>query len=377
MPSPATPPLLSLCMIVRNERATLATCLASVRDLVDEMIVVDTGSDDGTPEIARQHGAQVIPLVWDKDFARARNRSLEAARGRWILVLDADEYLVDRDKQAIRALLAQHTPAEGAPQRAFTLVQKSTSDGGRTGMLVSIIRLFPNRPDIRFSWPIHEQVNTALERAKVPVETTDIVFLHTGYSDPARNLQKQRRNGEILAAQIASGVDVTPLTHFLLAGCHLDLGEFDAALHRYEETRRLALARSDTEMAHATTIRIAGCLAKLGRFAEIPPLVADGEPPLTHPQFLNLRALAETKLGRADAGCAWRERVLACADHPRIPACNVVHEKIAALQALGEYWYHRGAKPRALALLRLAVSLQKEPHDLTPADLTRLYAETP
>lgn len=369
-------PLLSLCMIVRNERAHLATCLQSVRDLVDEMIVVDTGSTDGTQDVARAHGAQLIQSTWENDFSRARNRSLEAARGRWILVLDADEYLVERDKQALRALLRTHTPAGDAPpNRAFGLVQKSTSDGGRTGMLVNIIRLFPNRPEIRYAWPIHEQVATALERARVPVENSDVVILHTGYSDPARNLQKQRRNREILAAQIASGVDVTPLTHFLLAGCHLDLGEFAIALECYEETRRVALARGDAEVADAAVVRIAGCLAKLGRFAEIAALAPDNAAAWLHPEMMNLRAQAEARLGRVREACAWRERVLACVNQPRIPACNIAQEKVAALQALAEHSHQAGAKPRALALLRAAVAVQKEGQDFTPADLARIYAE--
>lgn len=363
-------------MIVRNERAHLATCLGSVRDLVDEIIVVDTGSTDGTQEIAGQHGAQLIQTTWENDFSRARNRSLEAARGRWILVLDADEYLVERDKQALRSLLSQHTPADGAPNRAFGLIQKSTSDGGRTGMLVNIIRLFPNRPEIRYAWPIHEQVATALERARVPVDASDVVILHTGYSDPARNLQKQRRNREILSAQIISGVDVTPLTYFLRAGCDLDLGEFETALASYRETRRVALARGDAEVAAAATVRVAGCLAKLMRWSEIAGLATEGEAPLSHPEFLNLRAQAESMLGRPQEARAWRERVLGCADQPRIPACNVIQEKTAALQALGESWYHSGAKNRGIALLRTAIAVQKEGRDFGPADLARCYAET-
>lgn len=363
-------------MIVRNERAHLATCLDSVRDLVDEIVVVDTGSTDGTQEIARQHGAQLIQGTWENDFSRARNRSLEAARGRWILVLDADEYLVESDKRKLRSLLSQHTPEEGAPNRAFGLIQKSTSDGGRTGMLVSIVRLFPNRPDIRYAWPIHEQVATALDRARVPLEASDVVILHTGYSDAARNLLKQRRNREILAAQIAAGADVTPLTYFLRAGCDLDLGEFETALASYQETRRVAQMRGDPEIAAAATVRIAGCLAKLARWSEIAGLATEGDAPLSHPEFLNLRAQAETMLGRPAEARAWRERVLGCADRPRIPACNVIQEKTAALQALGESWYQSGAKHRGITLLRTAVAVQKEGRDFGPADLARSYAET-
>lgn len=370
MSSPSTTPLLSLCTIVRNERDLLERCLASVRDLVDEAVVVDTGSTDGTQDIARAHGAHLIQTAWENDFALARNRSLEAARGRWILVLDADEYLLAPEKAALRALLRQHTPADGAtPRRAFGLIQKSTADGGRTGMLVNIIRLFPNRPDVRYAWPVHEQVALTLERARIPVENTGIVILHTGYSDPARNREKQRRNRAILAAQLAAGRDVTPLTHFLHAGCHLDLGETSSALEHYREAQRVALAAGDRELAAASAVRIASCLARLERFADLLALAADD----THPELLNLRALAAEKLGRPDEARAWRERILGCADLPRLPACNLAVEKIAALKALGEYWFRHDRKDRAVALLRAAVALQNEGQDFTPADLARCY----
>ena len=374
--SPAAPPLLSLCMIVRNEREHLARCLASVRGLVDDIVVVDTGSTDGTQDVAREHGARLIPATWENDFSRARNLSLAEARGRWILVLDADEFLPEPEPAALRALLLAHTPPAGDPHRAFGLIQKNTSDGGRSGMLVNIIRLFPNRPDVRYAWPVHEQVATSLARAGIPIEDTGIAFLHTGYSDPSRNRAKQQRNRDILAAQIASGRDVVPLTHFLLAGCHLDLGDAAAALEGYREAHRLALTAGDREMSAGAAVRLASCLARLERFADIPAVAVD-ETAVPHPEMLNLRALAEEKLGRADAAAALRERVLGCADRARIPPCNVANEKIAALKALGAHWFQNGRKARAVALLRAAVALQNEARDFGPVELAQCYRENP
>jgi tetratricopeptide (TPR) repeat protein len=91
---PPTKTVLSLCMIVKNERHNLPRCLASVKPYVDEMIVVDTGSEDGTPEIASEYGAKVSYFEWCNDFAAARNYAISQASGDWILVLDADEELV-------------------------------------------------------------------------------------------------------------------------------------------------------------------------------------------------------------------------------------------------------------------------------------------
>lgn len=85
---------LSLCMIVKNEKENLPRCLASAKPYVQEMIVVDTGSDDGTPEIAANYGAKVSSFEWCDDFAAARNYAISQASGDWILVLDADEELI-------------------------------------------------------------------------------------------------------------------------------------------------------------------------------------------------------------------------------------------------------------------------------------------
>ena len=82
---------LTLCMIVRNEADMIERCLGSVDGIVDEMIIVDTGSTDGTVALCESFGATVFPFVWQEDFAGARNDALEKATGDWILVLDADD----------------------------------------------------------------------------------------------------------------------------------------------------------------------------------------------------------------------------------------------------------------------------------------------
>src|SRR5579885_2980294 len=97
---------LSLTMIVKNEAAALGRCLASVRDIVDEIIVVDTGSSDNTKEIARQYEAKVFDFPWCDNFASARNESIRHATGQWLLWLDADEYFDDANRQRLQNLLA-------------------------------------------------------------------------------------------------------------------------------------------------------------------------------------------------------------------------------------------------------------------------------
>ncbi len=93
---------ISLTMIDKNEAATLDRCLPSVQDLVDEIIVVDTDSTDATQDIARQHGARLFDRPWPDSFAAARNESLRHANGQWLLLLDADEYFEDANRDKLR-----------------------------------------------------------------------------------------------------------------------------------------------------------------------------------------------------------------------------------------------------------------------------------
>ncbi len=87
--------LISVCMIVRDEAERLPRCFTAADPIVDQWIVLDTGSTDGTQDIIRAHGATLLEDPWRDDFAYSRNLSLEPATGEWILILDADDVLED------------------------------------------------------------------------------------------------------------------------------------------------------------------------------------------------------------------------------------------------------------------------------------------
>src|SRR3989338_8295195 len=98
-------PSISLCMIVKNEADFLEQCLNSVKEIADEIIIVDTGSTDRTKEIAKKFNAKVIEHKWNNNFSEARNISLEHATKEWILVLDADEAISREDLPKIKILI--------------------------------------------------------------------------------------------------------------------------------------------------------------------------------------------------------------------------------------------------------------------------------
>ncbi|WP_457911922.1 glycosyltransferase, partial [Hydrogenibacillus schlegelii] len=199
---------LTLAMIVRNEAGRLSRALQSVRDVVDEMIVVDTGSTDGTPEIARAHGARVVAVPWQDDFSAARNAGLEFARGDWVFVLDADEWLEPADRGRLKALL--WSPALAAYEGGFVQIWNRLGDG-REGVAVHpALRLFRNRPEHRFSGRVHEQIAAAIFRRKpdAALFVSDIRVHHDGYlRDVVRLRGKIERNERLLRQALLAAPD--------------------------------------------------------------------------------------------------------------------------------------------------------------------------
>lgn len=105
---------ISLCMIVKNEEEVLADCLSSIQDIVDEMIIVDTGSTDQTKEIAHSFSAKVLDFEWVQHFAKARNFAFSHATKEYILWLDADDVLLEEDRQKLLQLKQTLDPSVDA-----------------------------------------------------------------------------------------------------------------------------------------------------------------------------------------------------------------------------------------------------------------------
>lgn len=170
---------LSLCMIVKNEESVLPRCLKSVRSLVWEVIVVDTGSTDATQEVASEFGAKTFDFQWKDSFAEARNFSLDRASGEWILILDADEVLVyDSEKDFGRLL--RDPEVEGYFARIVNLLGKSPEFETSEDL---IVRLFRNKPEYRFEGSIHEQVRPAITRisGEKSLKRAPLTIYHDGY----------------------------------------------------------------------------------------------------------------------------------------------------------------------------------------------------
>ena len=216
---------ISLCLIAKNEAANLPACLHSAAGLVDEIIVVDTGSRDATKEVAAGLGARVFDFPWVDSFAAARNESLRHATGDWLLWLDGDEHFDDANRAKLQALKASLNGAA-----AYVMVQRSPSESDAAGPIeVDQVRLFANPPLVRWSYRVHEQILPGVRRAGQDIRFTDIAIAHTGYTDPALRRHKTERNLRLLYLEYQEQPH-DPFTLFNLGWALQETGRYDEAL---------------------------------------------------------------------------------------------------------------------------------------------------
>ena len=193
---------ISLCMIVKNEGQNLNRCLNSVSSIVNEIIVVDTGSTDLTCKIAHQYGATIHHFLWNDNFSDARNASLELAQGDWILFLDADEEL-SPDSREILIRLTENITIEGY---FIKILNRLGKEGWIETVPDLVFRLFRNKKEYRFRGAIHEQIaDVILEKnpgARYQV-AEDLIIIHHGYLDEViKEKDKKYRNLKIIEKEL-------------------------------------------------------------------------------------------------------------------------------------------------------------------------------
>lgn len=235
-------------MIVRDEGGQLAECLAGVRDLADEVCVVDTGSTDDTVALAVKAGAKVSHFTWCDDFAAARNASLGACTGDWIFVLDADERLDSSAGRVFREL------AGGAMDRCYRFLTRNYTDDFGAGELHSCgpqdpysrgylywvpslkIRFFPNRPDLRFDGKVHELVNSSAIRAGLDIEECPLVVHHYPLTQGPERVQSKRLLYVKLCLAKIEAAPADAKGYAELGNQYAELGDYAAAAAAYRDS---------------------------------------------------------------------------------------------------------------------------------------------
>ena len=184
-------PEVSVCMIVKNEEDNIAQCLSSVKDVVDEIVVVDTGSCDNTIAIAQSLGAKTFSCAWEDNFSIPRNISLDHAQGEWILMLDADEHLDQESRAEVRKLTGSR---DVLGYRVLIQLHPEWTE-------MRSVRLFRNIPALRFAGVYHEELQTTEDMRNNSLIQT-IKIIHKPFSPDDFN-RKYERNIRMLKKHIS------------------------------------------------------------------------------------------------------------------------------------------------------------------------------
>ena len=333
-------PRLSLSMIVRDEAARLRDCLESVRDFVDEMVVLDTGSSDGTAAIAVACGASLHRMEWPGDFAPARNRALELTSGEWVLVLDADERLQPGAIAPLRQLMDD-------PQ-ALLINLLRFEQGAAQSPYSSVSRLFRRHPALRWSGRYHAMVDDSVDalRQREPhwrvLHCPVPALLHSGYGAAAlADGSKARRLRQAMEAELRQRPG-DPYICAKLGGLELSEGRRQRAIallrqglkacapeavaERYELLLHLGLAEAETDPQSA---------CRHYREALALPL----EPRLSLGARLNLAAL-ELRLGQTASALGLTREVTAAAPEFSLGWYNlglILRQQGELLEAIAAY----------------------------------------
>lgn len=319
---------ISLTMIVKNEASHLAACLTSVKEKVDEIIIVDTGSTDGTLELARAYADQVYSYTWEGDFSAARNFAITKATGDWILSLDADEELIFPGRVPVRDL--RELTAQDASIEAYLLpLDNPTSMHGANRFYV--LRLFRNNGHYRYIGRIHEQVTVA-DQGVVGIAHTPLIS-HKLLPLQERN-RKRGRNLTILQESLREEPENYFLKYYL--GVEWLMLAQPARALSYLQSAYENLT-DDHLLFRAPALRyLVLCLQTLGRLDEGICLCLEAAE--HYPEFTDVYYLGGVLLEEKQAygpAIKWFKTALECGTPPAL---------FSHLQGSGSFlaWYHLG-----------------------------------
>jgi len=250
-------PTLSVCMIVKDEEKLLGQCLESVKDVADEIIIVDTGSTDRTVEIARQYTDKVYFHEWRDSFSEARNHSLDYATCDWILQIDADEKLYQEDIPVLRSALSA---AEGVPEIDAILVALLSELPG-DNMSKHYFPRIHRRGRAHYEGIVHNQL-----AYKGKDMFAEIRFRHYGYNLPPDEMErKARRSENLLLTQIEEDPDNTFAWRNLLR-IYRNRGDYEKIAEKGQWV--LDHPKATPEQRHNVASDFIVALTKLGRYEE-------------------------------------------------------------------------------------------------------------
>ncbi|MEW6696898.1 MAG: glycosyltransferase [Bacillota bacterium] len=316
----------TLAMIVKNEAGNLAACLESVKNEVDEIVIVDTGSTDSTLEVAARYTDKIFTYAWQGDFSAARNYAVGKSSGRWIFYLDADECLFC-DPGQLRKTVMRDDQTEAYMLPLDYPINESTGEYNR----FLVLRLFKNTKDYYFAGRIHEQV--MIQKNEAVGFAEDMIIKHQAVPPKERN-RKRGRNLRALKEACA----LEPRNCFLqyYQGIEwLGLGKPAKALP-FLESAYVNLTDAHLHFRMPSLRYLLTCLNALGRFDEA--ICLGQEAALRYPGYTDiyyLTGLALEEKASYHPAVKWFEEAVKCG----VPPAIYTH-----MQGAGSFlaYYHMG-----------------------------------
>jgi glycosyltransferase involved in cell wall biosynthesis len=232
----------SLCMIVKNEAACLGRCLKSVADQVDEIIIVDTGSTDSTVAIAEDFGARIFHHPWKNDFSKHRNQSLGYAKGKWILIMDADEELFGEDGPRLREITQ-----DGKADYYHCQLHDMKKDGSIHGTFYQV-RLFRNGIGMDYGRKVHNQLRTQGLEAY-----SKIRIRHYGYDLTTEQMEAKHVRTTTLLQETLANDPEDVYSIYQLSSSYSMHREYDKAV-AYGERALDFMRRKDLKNSYFSTV---------------------------------------------------------------------------------------------------------------------------
>jgi len=300
---------ISLCMIIKDEEKVLERCLTSVKDYVDEIVIVDTGSKDNSITISKKFTDKVFNFVWKDDFSEARNFAASKANGEWILVLDADEYVEPENlKETIRKL---KNGKEKYEMYTVNIVNFIGEQGGNTAQHKHT-RLYKNNKTIKFSRSIHEQLVQNPLDFKGMAESNLIVY-HSGYLKNVVTEKDKNNRNQLLLDKVWES-DRNAFDEFNYGNEYKLRGELDLALNSYINAFNNKKDFS-LEWVPFCVCNLVECLIELKKFDEALEVITDAEKVYYNTaDFVYLKGIIYFIQGRYDDSKEVFENIISTSD---------------------------------------------------------------
>lgn len=289
-------PFMTLCMIVKNEEKVLERCLNSVKDVIEEIIIVDTGSTDKTKEIALKFTDIVYDFEWTESFADARNFAQSKAKGEWIFVMDADEF-VETDN--LQSFIDELKDINKSNIDAYAVkIYNFSGNRGESIVQHNSIRVYRNESSISYYRKIHEQLEK--KDGELIVDSSILVLYHSGYlKSVIKEKNKNKRNTELIEKELKISGE-TGFDYFNLGNEYLSQGMTEKALDSY-----IVAYQKKPDIRYSWVsyclIQIVNCLYELNRYQDALKVISDAELIYQEsPDFRCIRAMIYLKQKRLD-----------------------------------------------------------------------------